>query len=502
MTKNGTFPLDMEGILPLALTEDQITFWKKLQPVNRPAATDTYKRTMAGSGDIFNQDASYSLALRRPLKEEGANGRLVMAGLERLLYPWFGTEVTEREVRKAEGKFCYASEINKFPTDMWNAVLENGGRFNLDIWGLPGGQTFLVKQYDGEAAPRHVPCLSVEGPGGLVSHIEPHVLMGYAPIIAATKARLMKEAAGESFAEFGYRGARNDLDHAVLMMAMKVGGGFKYTSNDEVVYLFDNEFTSIGTVGHEYIMSYQRQGMTLEEAQEKAFRDFIEHNDRAALLPDLINTIDSGLPLILKLIKEYEGSGKVIMPRFDSGDIKEQVLAWKKMTLEAGIKNVRMIVEDGFTPEKTREVKEWYAAQGYDPNEIIVGAGGYFQNGNTRDAVSAAYKRTSTNHGQGNEGSIKFSDDAGKFSLPGPIRVYARGSEIIVAQAHEHIDGVPLFVPLLQNGRIMYKENLARQTARAEKTWNAYTDIVYSEGIHDTIAIRTAERIAISEQYK
>ena len=79
------------------------------------------------------------------------------------------------------------------------------------------------KKQDGSEVPFHVPIMSVEGPGALISHIEPHMTTMYAPIIEATKARLMREATGEKFAEFGYRGARNDIDHISLMIALKVG---------------------------------------------------------------------------------------------------------------------------------------------------------------------------------------------------------------------------------------------------------------------------------------
>jgi nicotinic acid phosphoribosyltransferase len=340
--------------------------------------------------------------------------------------------------------------------------------------------------------------MSVEGPGALVSHIEPHVLNGYAPVIAATKARLMKEAVGEKFAEFGYRGARNGLDHAVLMMALKVGGDYEYTSNDEAVYLFGDNFTSIGTVGHEYIMAYQRDGLSLEEAQEQAFRDFIEHNEKSALLPDIIDTIKSGLPMVLKMKLEYSPSGKIIMPRFDSGDILGQQLVWKKMSEEAGVDSMH-IVEDGYTPEKGRKSKEDYAAAGGNLDDVIVGAGGYFQNGNTRDAISFAYKRTSTKH-ENVESSIKFSDSPGKLSLPGPIRVYEQGSTLIVAKGGEEIDGNPLYVPLLQNGRISYFETLEEQAARADQTWNRYDRIEYSPEITEIIQERTAERDEIKQR--
>lgn len=478
--------------LPLTITDDRKEFWHRLKPVNRVAASDTYKRTMSGSSDLFADNfACYTLAARVGLKEEGASGRYIMAGLEKMLYPWFADPISPEEVKKAEEFFTSKASVNKFPHAAWQAVLANDGFFPIDIYALPGGQTFLAK--DG----KYVPMMSVEGRGALVTHLEPHLEHIFAPVIQATKARLFKEAAGDQFAEFGYRSDQNENNHVALMLALYVGGGFKLTSDDQAVMLFPEYFQDIGTVGHEFIMAYQRAGITLEEAQNEAFRDFVKANKRSALLPDVIDTINSGLPAILKLVNEYRGTDKIIMPRFDSGDVPAQCIIWKKMTLAAGIADTKMVVEDGYTPEKARKTKQQYAAAGFNPDDIIVGAGGYFQQGCSRDAASLVYKRSATMHESGLERSLKFSDSPGKESIPGRVRVYGRGNTMIVAQADEEIDGEQLMVKVVDNGRIVYAEDLDVQRARADATWGRYDKIEYSPMTQQIIDARLAEREAV-----
>lgn len=482
--------------LPLAKTPEQQELWKRLQPVNRVAATDTYKRTMSGSSSLFSDNFSvYNLAARKALSEEGANGRYIMAGLEKMLYPWFANPVTAAEVENAKNFFTSKAAVSKFPAFAWEAVLQNQGKFPLDIYALPGGQTFLAK--DG----KQVPIMSVEGPGVLVSHLEPHLEGIYAPLIQATKARLMKEEVSTQFAEFGLRADENENNHITLMLALYVGGKFSLTSDDQAVLLYPEYFKDIGTIGHEFIMAYQREGISLEEAQEKAFRDFVEANQRSALLPDVINTLHSGLPAILALVKEYQGTDKIIMPRFDSGDVAAQCIYWKKMTLEAGIASTKMVVEDGYTPVKARETKLKYAQAGFNPDDIIVGAGGYFRQGCTRDAASVVYKRSATEHDGKLEASLKFSDSPGKESIPGRIRIYEQGNRLVVAQEEEKIDGIPLMVKVVDNGNIVYHEDLHQQAERAEITWNKYDTIGYSPMTHKVIKERVEERNTILAKY-
>ncbi len=487
-----------EQNLQLSKTPNQIKLWEKLKPVNRIAASDTYKRTMSGSSEIFSDNFScYNLAARKSLNEAGINGRLIMAGVEKMLYPWFKDRITQEEFDEAKQFFSKQSSVKKFPEKAWNSVLENDGYMPLDIWGLPGGQTILVK--DG----KHVPLLSVEGKGAIVSHLEPHLENIYAPIIQATKARLFNEIVKDNLVEFGLRADQLENNHVTLMHALYVGGGVRYTSDDQAVLLFPELFKDIGTEGHEFIMAYQKEGRTLEEAQELSNNDFVNANERSALLPDIISTVKSGLPAILRQV--MANPKKLIMPRFDSGDIVNQCITWKKMTLEKRLQRTMMVLEDGMTPSKTYEIFQAYARAGYNPNNLnshskylpdtmIVGAGGYFAKDNHRDAISLAYKRSATMHDGKLESSLKFSDSPGKESIPGRIRVYENGSTLIVAQEGEEVEGIPLYKQLVKNGRIVYNESLDDQHERAKCTWNKYDAIEYSPKTQKLIDDRLAEK--------
>jgi nicotinate phosphoribosyltransferase len=475
--------------LPLAQTSDQIAFWRRLSPVNRVATSDTYKRTMSGSSAVFADNfACYSLAARKALKEEGVEGRGIMAGIERMLYPWFMNPITLQEVESAKEFFTKRASVKKFPSNAWEAVLRNDGFMPVDIYGLPGGQTFLVR--DG----KYVPLMSVEGIGAIATHLEPHLEHVYADTIQATKARLFVQAAGERSAEFGLRADRENNTHVSTMLALYVGGGLRFTSDDQTSFLFPDSFKDIGTVGHEYIQAHQRSHLTLEQAQEDAFRTFVNANDRSALLPDVISTISSGLPAILKIKEENRGNGKTIIPRFDSGDIDSQNVEWTRMALSAGFAEEDRVVESGYTPAKARETRRKYSEAGFDPEKIIVGAGGYFQSGCDRDAVSLVYKRSATEYDGKLEHQLKFSDSPGKESLPGQIRIYEHGRKLIVAQEGELVEGKLLTVPLVKNGRIVYHETLDEQRQRAAMTWNAYDSVEYSPLTQALIDHRTAER--------
>ncbi len=486
-TENNAVKNQTVNILPLAQTSGQKEFWNKLSPVNRVATSDTYKRTMSGSSELFaNNFSCYNLAARKAISETGANGRLIVAGLEKILYPWFSKPITKEEIDSAKEFFTTKAQVSKFPEKIWQMVLDNDGFFPIDIYALPGGQTFLAKDK------KHVPLISVEGVGGLVSHLEPHLESMYAPIIQATKARLFKEVVGKKFAEFGLRCSEIANDHITLMMALYVGGRFSLTSDDQAAFLFPKYFKDIGTVGHEFIMAYQQEGKSLLESQEEAYEAFVQENQRSALLPDVISTKYAGLPSILKLVKKYPQ--KEIFPRFDSGDVALDSTVWLQMTSKERLPETTIVVEDGFTPTKANITKEKYVAYDGDSEKIIVGAGGYFKTDSERDTISLAYKRSATMHNGKLEYSLKFSDSPGKESIPGQVRIYAKDRTLIVAQADESIDGESLMQKVVSNGRIFYSEDLDMQRNRAEQTWNAYDRIEYSPRTKEMIEKRIAEK--------
>src|SRR4029077_1365136 len=189
-------------------------------------STDTYKRTMwTAVPDIALERAGYSLTFRKGLSELDANNRLVMAGHEAMLAQWFHRPLRRTDIILAQQWFQQRSAGRAFPHELWEAILgaQPGDEICLpvDVWGLPGGQTFLPG----------VPCLFFEGVGGAISYLEPAMCRYFAPIIQATKARLMKLATPRD-AEFGLRAAPNEVSNLVLLLARFVGGRGQLTSND------------------------------------------------------------------------------------------------------------------------------------------------------------------------------------------------------------------------------------------------------------------------------
>jgi hypothetical protein len=112
---------------------------------------------------------------------------------------------------------------------------------------------------------------------------------------------------------------------------------------------------------------------------------------------------------------------------------------------------------------------------------LFPGAGGYWWRLVHRDTVAAAFKRSAT----GEHPNVKFSNSLGKESLGGYLRVYGRGEALVVADASEPAQGEPLFVPLVRQGRIVYRESFDEQADRADRTWGRYKRWELSPKVHE-----------------
>lgn len=404
-------------------------------------ATDTYKRTMwAAVPDVAVAPAAYSLTFRKGLPEPGSANRLVMAGHEAMLAQWFHRPLKRSDIALSQQWYATHSATKAYPAELWDAVLARQPgedvRLPVDVWGFPGGQTFLAG----------VPCLAFEGMGGLISYLEPAMCRYFAPVIQATKARLMHLATPRD-AEFGLRAAPVEVCNLILLLARFVGGAGasaqpQLTSNDTAEFLYPELFKSIGTIGHEMMCAAQSFDKTLAAAEYEMMDRFVSRMGTASLLCDLVDAETVGLENALRVIKSHPETDRVGV-RVDSGDIAAQcVLYFQKMT-QLGIPPRVIVFEDEVTPDAVRQVYDTFRTQtGTEPTMLFPGAGGYWWKLVHRDTVSAAFKRTAT----ADRPNIKFSNSPGKETLPGYIRVYGRGDTMVVADKSEAIDGEPLFV--------------------------------------------------------
>jgi hypothetical protein len=130
-----------------------------------------------------------------------------------------------------------------------------------------------------------------------------------------------------------------------------------------------------------------------------------------------------------------------------------------------------IVFEDEVTPDTVRKVYDQFRREtGVEPTLLFPGAGGYWWRLVHRDTVAAAFKRSAT----GSHPNVKFSNSPGKESLGGYLRVYGNGETLVVADASEAAQGEPMFVKLVENGRIIYRESFEEQAERAERSWGRY----------------------------
>jgi nicotinate phosphoribosyltransferase len=438
-------------------------------------ATDTYKRTMwAAVPDIALQRAGYSLTMRKGVPEPGADNQLIMAGHEAMLAQWFHRPLRRSDIELARRWFRERAAVKAFPDEAWDAVLQSQRSADIylpiDIWGFPGGQVFLPQ----------VPCLFFEGPGGIVSYLEPAMCRYFAPVIQATKARVMKQATPQD-AEFGLRSAPVEVSNLILLLARYVGGRGQLTSNDTAEFLYPNLFRSVGTIGHEMICAAQSFDRSLAEAEYEMMDRYVSRMGTASLLCDLVDAETVGLENALRVIRAHPETNRVGI-RVDSGDIAGQCVLYFERMKALGIEPRMIVYEDEISPEMVRRVADTFRAQtGEEPTMLFPGAGGYWWRLVHRDTVAAAFKRTAT----GPHPNVKFSNSPGKESIGGYLRVYGRDDTMIVADASEPPQGDPLFVKLVDQGRIVYRESFEEQADRADRTWGRYRRFELSPTIGD-----------------
>jgi nicotinic acid phosphoribosyltransferase len=448
--------------------------------------TDTYKRTMwSALPDLAMARACYTLTMRKGLPEPGSGGQLVMAGHEAMLAQWFHRPLRRDGIEMARRWFSEQSAVSAFPNTVWDAVLSRQAGDDvclpIDVWGFPGGQTFLPG----------VPCMVFEGMGGAVSYLEPAMCRYYAPILQATKARLMKQATPRD-AEFGLRAAPNEISHIVLLLARYVGSGGtgRLTSNDSAEFLWPELFRTVGTIGHEMMSAAESPDRSLREAEYEMMDRFVSFHEQAALLCDLVDAESVGLENALRVMAAHPENNKIGI-RVDSGDLAEQCVLYHRKMKEAGLGPRVIVFEDEVTPEVVRKVYEAFrTATGEEPTLLFPGAGGYWWRLVHRDTVAAAFKRSAT----ADRPNVKFSNSLGKESLGGYLRVYADGDALVVADAAEPPPGEPLMVKLVEQGRIVYAESFPDQAARAERTWGRYRRVTLSQRVEETMERYRATR--------
>jgi len=347
---------------------------------------------------------------------------------------------------------------------------------SVKVTSIPKGSWFYSRE----------PAFSVSGPSALCSWLEPTALMLHFRVQVATQAKINNlpakliatcerekeiiieacEAAGrkspeievrseeyytsihdkakalidvvkdpDRLFEVGMRAVSCIEQHEIALRAIR-DLGIMRTANVYLAQLLG--MIPVGTMGHEHIV---RNG--------NSYQSFITMRDRfpgfISYLPDTFDTIREGVPAAIRAMQECPDRKAGI--RFDSEDrIRNHY--WYTMT-EMQRLNIlqQLILESGWNLKKTIEFEKYRELANWPAELQSYGLGGYLVEPGwaifRRDAVAAVWKLTKSGINPG----MKFSDDAGKQSVPGNPVVFRplpmhMGRDIpvgIIGQAGENI---------------------------------------------------------------
>ena len=207
---------------------------------------------------------------------------------------------------------------------------------------------------------------------------------------------------------------------------------------------------SVNALAHRNVQAYDK-----EEDVYTALYEHGEDGEFLSMVADCYNFKNAVEKYLLKLaLKSKElGNDKVIVGRPDSGDALKQVLwmcdlavkndlfdnfetttgIWTAMT------NLKFIEGDGMKFKSMKHIILTLMQNNYAPHLCgLFGVGGGLRNDLKRDNLSAKYALASM--GNDNIGVVKFSEDAGKTTLPGPFKVLRTKEALENKRTIVHID--------------------------------------------------------------
>ena len=276
----------------------------------------------------------------------------------------------------------------------------------------------------------HEPVIQVEGTLFETQLIESALLniMNFQTLIATKAARVCLAAEGEPVLEFGLRRAHGP-DGGLSGSRAAYIGGCVATSNVLAGKIYG--IPVAGTHAHSWVMSFPNE--------LDAFRAFARtYPNRCTLLVDTYDTVKSGVPNAIKVIKEMRDAGHELRAsiRLDSGDLaKLSKIAYKMMT-KAGLDDPLIVASNDLTEDLIADLKR----QGAKINAW--GVGTHLITSYDCPALSGVYKLVALWEDDHWRPRIKISSNIEKATDPGWKRLVR----------YFNADGNPV-------GDVMYEED-------------------------------------------
>ena len=354
--------------------------------------TDFYELTMMQGfyDQNFNRRTVFDMFFRR---QPFGGGYAVCAGIEPMLEAVQNFQFSSDDIAYLEGLKCFSDPFLEYLSNF---------RFTGDIQAVKEGSVVFPNE----------PLIRVSGTLLETQLIEPLLLniVNFQTLIATKAARVCWSAKGAAVMEFGLRRAQG-TDGAISASRASYIGGAKVTSNVLAGKLYDIPVS--GTMAHSWIMSFDNE---LE-----AFEAFAEmYPDNCILLADTYDTINSGVPNAIKVLKKLKEKGhKNYGIRLDSGDLSFLSRKARKIFDANGLPEAKIVASN--------DLDEWVISQMDHEGACIdaYGVGTRLVTADKDSSLTGVYKLAAKEEKDGSfTPTMKMTNNPEKMSNPGIKNAY------------------------------------------------------------------------------
>jgi nicotinate phosphoribosyltransferase len=258
--------------------------------------------------------------------------------------------------------------------------------------------------------------------------------IGVQTLLASKAARVVTAARSRPVVDFGFR-RMHGIDAGLKGARAFYIAGIESTSNVAAGQLYGLPIS--GTMAHSYIQAH--------DDEMEAFRRFTASYPETTLLVDTYDTV-AGVQHVVDLARELGPKFRVKAVRLDSGDLASLARRARGILDAAGLTSVAIVASGGLEEDAISTL--------LDAGAPIDGFGVGTEMGVSADVPSLdlVYKLVS----YAGKDRVKLS--ANKQVLPGRkqiFRVEQDGVAVrdVLARADEGIEGRPLLVPVMRNGK-------------------------------------------------
>lgn len=363
-----------------------------LRTRNLSMLSDFYEFTMGnGYFNIGMQDtvAVFDAYYR---KNPDAGGYAIFAGLNDVINFIENLSFSDEDIE-------YFKSIGNF-SDGFLAYLKNF-KFTGDIWAFPEGSVMFPNE----------PIITVKAPIIECCILETYLLlsMNYNSLIATKTSRIVRAAGDRLVMEFGARRAQG-ADASLTGARAAYIAGAPVSSNTLSAKTYG--FRPAGTMAHSWIQAF--------DSEYEAFKTYAEmYPDNCTLLIDTYDTIDSGLPNAMKVIKEITlPQGYYGGVRIDSGDLAYLSKEIRKILDENGLEETKIVASNSLDEFKIQSL----TSQGARIDSF--GIGERLITSKSDPVFGGVYKLVGIYDGAELKSKIKVSENVEKITTPGFKKVY------------------------------------------------------------------------------